>query len=164
MTDKKKSSRALILTIAPVVLLLVGLLIAAAAVGWFNDPKVSLDPEYYCSDDCGGEYLELSKENYEKLIADKKSFIIFLDQRGCETADTLRSFVMDFARSKGVKVYKMMFEDEKETSLHDVIKYYPSVVMISKGKVVGYLRADSDEDAPAYNNYEDFEKWIRRYL
>lgn len=162
--EKKQQAGVLGLIIALVITLFGGLIFMGAVSGWFDGSKVALDAEYLCEDDCDGEYLELSKENYEKLIADKKSFIIFLDQRGCETADTLRSFVMDFARSKGIKVYKMMFEDEKETSLHDAIKYYPSVVMISKGKVVGYLRADSDEDAPAYNNYEDFEKWIRRYL
>ena len=162
--EKKRQAGVLGLIIALVVVLFGGLLFMGAVSGWFDNSKVVLDAEYFCKDDCNGEYLELSKEDYEKLIKDKRSFIVFIDQGGCKTADTLRSFMADFARSKGIKVYKMMFEDEKETSLHDTVKYYPSVVMVSKGKVVGYLRADSDEDAPMYNNYEDFEKWIRRYL
>ena len=162
--EKKRQAGALGLIIALVVVLFGGLLFVGAVSGWFDNSKVVLDAEYLCKDDCDGEYLELSKEDYEKLIKDEKSFIVFIDQGGCKTADTLRSFMVDFARSKGIKVYKMMFEDEKETSLHDTVKYYPSVVMISNGKVVGYLRADSDEDAPMYNNYEDFEKWIRGHL
>lgn len=131
--------------------------------GGFGTEKAVLDPEYECVK-CKFEYTDLGISKYEQLITDKKSFIVMVDQGGCKTAEKLKEFVRDFAEAKKIKVYKMMFEDVKKTSLHDFIKYYPSVAVISRGKVIGYLRADSDEDSDAYNKYEAFEDWINKYL
>ena len=90
--------------------------------------------------------------------------MVFVDQDGCTTADRLRGYVKDWAASAGVKVYRMMFSEVKESSLHDAVKYYPSVAVVSRGHVVGALRADSDEDAAAYNDYEAFRGWMGRWL
>lgn len=131
--------------------------------GAFQNTGFVIDAEYRCEGKCDGEYMELDSSSYDKLVAEKKSFVVFVDQGGCTTADKLREYVRKYAVSHGVKVYKMMFEEMKKTSLHDEIKYYPSVAVISRGKVVGYLRADADEDADAYNSYEAFEKWIEKF-
>ena len=139
-------------------------LFVVAVSGGFGESKAVLSSEYICEDKCDGEYMELNKDEYEKLVADKKSFVVFVDQNGCTTADRLEGFVKDWSSENGIKVYKIMFEDMKETSLHDFIKYYPSVAVISNGKAIGFLRADSDEDADAYNEYEAFEKWVEKYL
>lgn len=135
-----------------------------AVSGVFNSPKAEISAEYLCGEDCDGEYMELSSTEYDNLIDEKKSFIVLVDQDGCTTADRLEGFVRDFAISRGLKVFKMMYSDMRKTSLYDFVKYYPSVAVISNGKVIGYLRADEDEDAPAYNNYDDFLTWVQKYL
>ncbi|MBQ3293396.1 hypothetical protein IJG93_03825 [Candidatus Saccharibacteria bacterium] len=132
--------------------------------GALGGSSVMLDSEYLCGESCDGEYMELEPATYESLIADGKSFVVFVDQGGCTTADRLEGYVKDYGVSHGFKVYRMMFEDMKKTSLHEFIKYYPSVAVISRGKVVGYLRADTDEDSDAYNKYEAFEEWMGKYL
>ena len=162
--EKKKQGGVLGLIVALVVVLFGGVLFVGAVSGWFDNEKVVLDEEYTCKDSCDGEYMELDAASYEELIKAKKSFIVFVDQGGCTTADKLREYVVDWARETGVRVYRMMFDQTKESSLHDNVKYYPSVAVISKGKVAGYLRADSDDDAAAYNNYDDFKVWIGHYL
>lgn len=139
-------------------------LFVGAASGWFSDNKVTLDAEYYCGEECDGEYMEIDAEGYEKLVTAQKSFVLFVDQGGCKTAVMLRGFVSDYAKEKGIKVYKMMFNEEKETSLYENVKYYPSVVIVRKGKPVVWLRSDSDEDARAYNRYDAFLEWIEKYL
>jgi hypothetical protein len=60
----------------------------------------------------------------------------------------------------GILAYRMMFEEVKESSLYTQVKYYPSVVVVSRGRVMAYLRADSDEDADKYNDYDAFKKWM----
>ena len=159
--EKKKQGGVLGLIVALIVVLLGGVLFMGATSGWFDNPKVVLDSEYY-----GGnaEFIDLSASEYEGLIEAKKSFAIFVDQSGCTTADKLRGYVQDYMKETGTVFYKMMFEQAKESSLHEYVKYYPSVVVVNKGKVAGYLRADSDEDAAAYNNYDDFKVWIGKYL
>jgi len=147
------------LVVALVVVLIGGVLFVGAVSGWFDDPKVTLDAEYYCETDCG-EFMEIDATSYNDLIAEKKSFVVFVDQGGCTTADRLREFVTKYAGEVGIKVYKMMFEEVKESSLYESVRYYPSVAVVTKGKVVSWLRADSDEDAPEYNDYETFKKWM----
>ena len=64
----------------------------------------------------------------------------------------------------GILTYRMMFAEVKESSLHEQVKYYPSVAIVSRGKVMAYLRADSDEDVEIYNNYDAFKEWMGKYL
>lgn len=145
------------------ILVVVGaLLFVGGVAGWFFEEKVEV--EYSCEGECGREYIDLTPEEYEQMIREHRSFVVMVDQGGCTTADRLREYVLDFASYKGIKVFRISFEEMKETTLHEYIKYYPSVGIISDGKVVGWLRADLDEDAPAYNNYEDFVKWIDKFL
>lgn len=146
------------------IVVLGAVLFVGAVSGWFSDIKVVLDAEYYCSEECDGELMELSGAEYEDLINEGKSFVLFVDQSGCLTADKLKQYMKNFANEAGIKAYQMMFADARQTSLHDYVKYYPSVVMVSRGKVVRFLRADSDEDSDMYNDYEAFYKWMKKYL
>lgn len=70
----------------------------------------------------------------------------------------------DWAKEAGIRVYKMMFGDMKESGLHEFVKYYPSVALVSHGRVVAWLRADSDEDADMYNDYDVFKAWMEKYV
>ena len=160
---EKKQKQIFGLVVALVVVLLGGVLFMGAVSGWFGDEKAVLDDEYRCVE-CDGEFVGLSIEEYEELIESKKTFVVFVDQGGCTTADRLREYVREWAMSSGVKVYRMMFDNIKQTSLHDFVKYYPSMVVVSKGKVVAWLRADADEDAAAYNGHDDFKGWIEKFL
>ena len=162
--EKKKQMGVLGLIVALVVVLFGGVLFVGAASGWFDSTKVTLDAEYVCGESCDGEFMELDAAGYEELVKARKSFVVFVDQGGCTTADRLRGFMQDYAREKGVKIYRMMFEQVKESSLHNAVHYYPSVALISKGKVVGALQADSDADAPAYNDYETFKEWMKKFF
>lgn len=132
-----------------------------AVSGWFSDPKIVLDKEYYRDD---AEFMTLEEDEYESLIGAKKSFVVLIDQTGCTTADTLRDYAKHYMEDSDIVMYKMMFEDVKNSSLHEKVKYYPSVAFVANGKVITFLRADSDEDADYYNDYEKFSEWMERYL
>ena len=148
------------LIVTLVVVLTLGVVFVGAVSGWFDDPKVKLADEYY------GEFemMELTGEEYERLVGEGKSFVVFVNQGGCTTAERLREYVTEWATEAGVRVYEMQFADVKETSLHESVKYYPSVVVVSRGKPVAWLRADADEDADMYNDKGAFDKWIKRWL
>ena len=155
--DKKKQLGVLGLIIALIVVLFGGLIFMGAVAGWFDDPKVMIDEEYLNEQPV---LKDAKPEDYNSFIDAKSSFIVFVDQDGCTTADRLRGYMNDYINEKGVTAYRMMFEDMKETSLHDFVKYYPSVAIINKGEVKYYLRADSDEDAEMYNDYNVFKNWM----
>lgn len=158
---KKKNRKILPLMMALIVVVLGSILFVGAASGWFDSHKVKLDAEYYAD---GAEFMELTVGEYEGLVGAKKSFVVFVDQDGCTTADRLREYVTRYMTETGILTYRMMFAEVKESSLHEQVKYYPSVAIVSHGKVVVYLRADSDEDAEMYNNYDVFKEWMGKYL
>ena len=153
----KETKNILVLLLALVVVVAGSLLFVAAVGGWFDSPKMTVDEEFRGDE---MEFIELSRGEYEDLINDKKSFVILIDQKGCTTADRVRGFVEDFMAENKVRVHRMMFEEMKESSLHEDVKYYPSVVLVDKGKVQSFLKADADEDADKYNDYEIFKGWM----
>ena len=161
-TEQKKQMGVMGLVIALVVVLAGGVLFVGAVSGWFDDNKVVLSKEYYETGNKG--LVDLSVDDYNKMVDEKKSFVLFVDQTGCTTADKLREYTENWAKEKKVEVEKMMFSEVKELPLHENVKYYPSVVVISHGKPITWLRADADEDADAYNDEGAFREWIGRYV
>ena len=159
---QKKQMGVMGLVVSLVVVLTGGVLFVGAVSGWFSDSKVMLSQEFYNKEGAG--LVDLSVEDYNKLIDKQKSFVLFVDQSGCTTADRLRGYVDNWAKDKGVEVKKMMFSEVRNLPLHENVRYYPSVVVISHGKPVAWLRADADEDADAYNDYDAFLTWINKYL
>ena len=159
--DQKKQLGVLSLIVALVVVLLGSLLFVGAVSGWFDNNKVVLSPEFYSEN---AEMVNITADDYERMIKERKSFIVFVDQGGCDTAVRLRGYIEDYTKEAGMRVNRLYFQDMKETSLHEYVKYYPSVVMVSEGRVVGYLKADSDEDADKYNDYDAFKKWMELFL
>lgn len=156
-----KPHKTITLVVALIVVLVGSVLFAGALAGWFGDTKVTLDEEIYTSTP---ELIDISSSNYSELVDAKKSFVLFVDQSGCTTADRLRGYTNDYAKEKGINIYRIMFSDVKDSSLHDHVKYYPSLVLVNKGKVHTFLRADSDDDAKMYNDYDAFKSWLDRYL
>ena len=152
MDKKKPSIYAIIAAIVVIMAIISGILLINR-----GPIKITLDPEYNGS----SEIIELeSPESYEDLVNAKKSFIIFADQTGCTTAGRLRGYIKDYAEEKNIKYYHFMWEQLRQSTLHVQVKYYPSVIVISKGKVIDFLKADSDDYASYYNNYGDFKTWL----
>lgn len=160
--EKKQQAKILGLIIGLVAVLIGGLLFMGAVSGWFDDEKIVLDKEYYSEDNV--DFLELGADKYEDLVKNKKSFIVFVDQNGCTTADRLREYITQYAKDNNIAVYRMMFSESKDSSLNEYVKYYPSVAFVDKGLPRRYLRADSDEDADIYNNYNSFRNWMNQHL
>ncbi len=106
----------------------------------------------------------ISAVAYDKMAKEGQSFLMFIDQGGCHTADKLREFVQKYSAEAGQTFYRMMFSDMKETGLAESVKYYPSVAVVRDGNVVAWLRADEEEDSDEYNDYEAFKAWMEQYI
>ena len=73
-------------------------------------------------------------------------------------------YMNNYMKERGMMAYRFMFSEARESSLHDFVKYYPSVAIVDKGVVKFFLRADSDEDTDEYNDYETFKGWMDGHL
>ena len=164
LNNKNKRKIVGYLVVGVVAALILGVVVVGLFNNWFSNKKITLDNEYYCNDGCEDSLLELSDLEYEKLVDDKGTFLIFVDQNGCNTADDMRGFVENYSLENGIKFYRMMFEDLRNSNLHEQVKFYPSVVIVENGEVKNFLKADSDDNKDAYEDYEFFEKWLDSYI
>ena len=119
-----------------------------------------LDEEYYAT----SESIDIDKDEYEKLIAKEKSFVVMIDKPGCITTSEMRSAMANFSDEYQFKYYRMMWEEVKESSLHEYVKFTPSIAVIHNGKVIDWLDADSDEDAEYYDSAESLQRWLKEYI
>ncbi len=124
-------------------------------------PKTfKLDAEYYGT----SEAIDIDKEAYEKLIEEKKSFVIMVDKPNCFTTADMRKRMTEFPEDMQFKYYRIMWAQARESSLHEYVKYVPSVAIIHTGEVVDFLDADSDEDTAKYNEVQALQDWIKSYI
>ncbi|MDO4611972.1 MAG: hypothetical protein Q4B29_00710 [Candidatus Saccharibacteria bacterium] len=153
-----------VLVVALVLVVLGGVLFVGATAGWFGDSKVELSSKYDCGNGCAESLVSFAVPDFEKLVEEKESFILFIDQGGCQTADKLRGFLKDYLSEKGIWGYTMLFSEMRESSLYGTVKFYPSVVVFKEGEPIAWMRADADEDAAAYNEAGAFREWINKYI
>lgn len=144
-------------------------LFICAVAGVFDSKKVTLNPEYYASDSSltlsDGDFLELlTPERLAELQSEKKSFLLFVDQTDCVNADRMREFLAAYTAETGLKPYRILFSDLKNTPLYNEIRYYPSTALISDGSLFAFLNANSDADADAFNDYAAFKLWLDQKL
>lgn len=153
MSGKKQTTTIIILTAILFVIASITIGVGISR-GWFNGEKAVIDSEYFGS----SELRTINTDQYNQLINDKKSFLIITYQPGC-TADLL-SFIKKFSEEKNISFNYYVWSALRESPLHNNIKHPPSVAVISKGEVVAYLKADSNDDTEKYNNYDTFKAWL----
>ena len=157
MSEKQLPKRAIIGLSLMLILLVASIVVRSLAGGWFNDKApspVKLSPEFTNT----GIIETLNSETYTKYASEKKTFLFATYLPSC-SAD-LVSYVARLATEKNITIYYYTWEDFRESSLHDTIKYAPSFGIVVNGELVANLRSDSEEDAHIYNSYEDFASWV----
>ena len=153
----KKSIKILIASLVGIVIISGSVVFAVNILG---DHKFRLDDEYYAE----SKEINIKKDEYEKLISDKKSFIVLVDKPGCITTPRMRKNMSEFPEDTQFKYYRIMWDEAKESSLHKYIKFVPSVAIIYKGEVKEWLQADRDEDTKYFENADDLKDWIHKYI
>lgn len=131
------------------------------------EDSIVLDAEYKNTD---GKQIEIAKEVeedevvpfFEELVASKKSFVLYVSLPICTgDAAKFKEYVLDFQRKNHVSFYYLTSDYVKDTSLYETVKFFPSVITYKDGKIVNYLKYDSDEDKEFYKSYNGFEKWFK---
>lgn len=130
--------------------------------GFVSSHVSFLDQRAKISDDFLGKtgLNKIDKSGYNKLTADKKSAIIFVDSSACHTADRMREWLKEYSKDKKVQIQQMMWSEVQESYLHDKIKYYPSVAIMKEGEIIKTLDTNLDSDAIFYNDKARLIQWI----
>ncbi len=122
--------------------------------------KFMLSEEMYAR----GEVVEITAREFDKLVAEKKSFAVVLHMVVCPAEFPVTNSAKELAHDEGMVIYSLVEEEFKQTALAQTVKYLPSVAIIHEGELVGYLDAESDEDVRYYKTAAGLKEWIGQYV
>jgi len=127
----------------------------------FTNNKFSLEDKYYNN----GKIIQISGEEYNALIKEKESFIVFVHLPGvCLFNLPFAPIVEEYVSTTNITIYSLNFKDIDNTNLEEKIQYSPSVVLIKKGKINNYLDPNKESDLKYYKDITDFDNWINSYI
>lgn len=120
--------------------------------------KFNLSSKYYEN----SEYINITKNELNNI--ENENFLLFVYNNYCSLkipCDTIFKSVMD---KYNFSINQITFEDFKDTKYYKKVKYAPSIIIIKNGKVISYLDANSDNDLSKYQDENDFENWLSKYI
>ena len=158
---QKKTKTFKIATLCILILAVFAIVIVITFSQGKPDMPFRLSDEYYGTSEM---LTGLTAEGYEKLLSEKRSFVVMVDKPGCITTPPMRERMANFPDNMQFKYYQFMWSEAKESSLHNYVTFVPSVAIIREGEVVTWLRADSDEDTEYFNSAEALQSWVAKYV
>lgn len=122
--------------------------------------KFHLNDNYYQK----SEIIKIEDHEYNDLVKSEESFVVFISALLCPAVTDFRDIVNEFTINNNLTIYEINFENIKETNLDKKVKFYPSVAIIKKGKIVRYLDADSKKDKECYESISGLEECLSKYI
>jgi len=147
-------------TLLIIVTVFVSALIVIATFFHLRSAPFALDAEYYNT----AEIQSISLDELQTLIAERKSFGLFISQPACQASADLAKYLQEFVDARSLKIYEISFSTIKDSDIIPDLKFYPSFAIFRDGEVVDFLEANSDDDATAYTSTDGFINWFSEYV
>lgn len=128
--------------------------------GCTNNKRFYLEDKYYKEP----KIIKIKKEELKKLEANKESFLVLVNNSSCTASLTFCQILDKVLKNNQLIIYEISFSNIKETALFDYVKFYPSIAIYKKGKIVSALDAASEEHLPYYNTVEGLTDYITKYV
>ena len=141
-----------------IVLFLIIFLLVGCTSSKQEGSKFYLSNRYYNK----GEYIDITKKQLKRLK--HKNYILFTYNNYCTMATPCENVFKEFMNKYKIDIVSIPYEEFKDTEFSKTVKYAPSVIIVKNGEIISYLDAESDEDLPKYQNEEEFENWIKKYV
>ena len=134
------------------------LTILLAGCDFGSTKKFYLDDEFYGS----WKMIEITAEKFSEL--DNENYVLFTYNNFCAMAIPCEEIFDEFLEQNDVTFLSMRYDEFKKTTLHETVKFAPSIVVVKNWKVIAYLDSEKDEDLVRYQDVEEFGKWINKYV
>ena len=134
------------------------LIVLLALCGCTKDvvEKVDLSDKYYNE----GKYVEVKSNE----LPTNETYLLFTYNSYCNMEIPCDTIFQKFMDEYKIDILSMTFEEFKNTSIYETVKYAPSVILVQNNKVIAYLDANKDEDLKYYQDAKEFTKWIKKYV
>ena len=122
--------------------------------------KFYLNDEYYNA----GKLVDIDSKELTNMLKSNDSFILFTYNPYCNFKVSCENVVENFSKNNNITIFKIPFEEFKNTKLYNTIKYAPSIILINKGKIETYLDPNKDEDSIKYQEEKALKDYIEMYI
>ncbi len=123
-----------------------------------TNEKITLDEKYYNN----GEFIKVNSDELSKY--DNENYILYSYNSYCAFQIPCEDIFKEFMNKYKIDLLSISFEEFKNTKYYKKIKYAPSIIIISKGKILAYLDPNSDDDLDKYQDVNKLEEWIKEYI
>ena len=123
-----------------------------------NIERIKLTDKYYNK----GDFIKINLEEVNNLQND--TYVLYTYNNYCNLAIPCEDIFKSFMEKYNIDFLSMPFEEFKKSEFYNTIKYAPSVIIISKQKIIAYLDANSSSDLDKYQDNSAFEKWMDKYI
>lgn len=118
--------------------------------------RVDLSDKYYNE----GKYVEVKSSE----LPTNETYLLFTYNSYCNMEIPCDTIFQKFMDEYKIDILSMTFEEFKNTSIYNTVKYAPSIILVDNNKVIAYLDANKDEDLKNYQDAKEFTKWINKYV
>lgn len=105
-----------------------------------------------------------TSDEINNLKKDNNTYLVYTYNNYCTMKIPCEEIFKSIMEKNNFSMYSIPFKDFKNTFLYDTVKFAPSVIIVSNGKIIDYLDASKDDDLEKYQNDKEFEKWLKKYL
>lgn len=125
-----------------------------------ENSKFYLNDEYYNA----GKLVDIDSKELTNILKSNDSFILFTFNPYCNFKVSCENVVENFSKNNNITIFKIPFEEFKNTKLYNTIKYAPSIILINNGKIETYLDPNKDEDSIKYQEEKALKDYIEMYI
>ena len=125
-----------------------------------ENSKFYLNDEYYNA----GKLVDIDSKELTNILKSNDSFILFTYNPYCNFKVSCENVVENFSKNNNITIFKIPFEEFKNTKLYNTIKYAPSIILINNGKIENYLDPNKDEDSIKYQDEKALKDYIEMYI
>lgn len=157
MKNKKKNKIIIIISVL-LIAIVIGIIIFNK--NEYNGEPFYLNDKYYST----GNFIMTDAKELEELIDKKETFLLFVYNNFCTLPIPCETIFLDGIKDYKIDALQITFDEFKNTNLYNTIKLAPSFIIIKDGKIIDYLKADSDDDLDKYQDIEEFKNWLNKYI
>ena len=125
-----------------------------------ENSKFYLNDEYYNA----GKLVDIDSKELTNMLKSNDSLILFTYNPYCNFKVSCENVVENFSKNNNITIFKIPFEEFKNTKLYNTIKYAPSIILVNKGKIETYLDPNKDEDSIKYQDEKALKDYIEMYI
>lgn len=139
-------------------IILILLFLIIITYSFVYNQKVKLDDIYYNN----GEYINIDSTYLNNQT--HNNYVLFVHNSFCTFKTPCDTIFKQYMKKYKIDFLTINIDEYKKTNFYTQVKYAPTVIVVNNNRIVAYLDAEKDKDLDKYQDVNEFEKWINKFI